>query len=405
MNDISMAITERPRQAVILAGGLGTRLRPITDTIPKPMIPFHGKPFLEYIIEMLVEQGFTKVLLLLGYLHEKVTEYFGDGGKWGIEISYSISDIEDDTGLRILKAKHLYDPVFMLLYCDNYWPLPFNKMWDTFLSAGTDALVTVYMNRDGYTKNNIRIGKDGFIEVYDKSRQAENLQGVDIGFFILKRHVIDMIPEGNQNFEKAVLPKLIETHNIITFSTEHRYYSVGSHERLKLTEKFLENKPCIILDRDGVINKKAPQAEYITTWEDWEWLQGSKEAICILKKHGFRIIIVSNQAGIARGRMTIKDLDEIHTKMLEDLSECGGSIDKIYYCPHGWDEDCSCRKPKPGMLFEAQREWNLNLQKTYFIGDDQRDVAAGEAACMKTFLVSERFSLLDFVKKKILSNN
>ena len=130
MNDYK---TNRPTQAVILAGGLGIRLRPITDTIPKPMITFHGKPFLEYIIEMLVEQGFKKVVLLLGYLPEKVIEYFGDGKKFGLEIEYSITDVEDDTGLRLQKAKHLIDPIFTLLYCDNYWPMDFEKMWDKAL--------------------------------------------------------------------------------------------------------------------------------------------------------------------------------------------------------------------------------------------------------------------------------
>ena len=210
MIDQSIQNILRPVQAVILAGGLGTRLRPITDTIPKPMIPFHGKPFLEYIVEMLVEQGFKKIVLLLGYLPEKVTQYFGDGEKWGIDIQYAITEVEDDTGLRLSKAKHLFDPIFVLLYCDNYWPMPFQKMWDKYLATDADALVTVYMNRDGYTKSNIRIDEKGFIEVYDKTRQAENLQGVDIGFFILRKELIDLIPEGNHNFEKSVLPQLTD---------------------------------------------------------------------------------------------------------------------------------------------------------------------------------------------------
>ena len=197
MNNIVKNNKSRPLQAVILAGGLGTRLRPITDTIPKPMIPFHGKPFLEYIIEMLIEQGFVKIILLLGYLPEKVTEYFGNGAKWGIDIKYSITDINDDTGLRLKKAKHLFENEFMLLYCDNYWPMNFNKMLAVYKANDVDALVTVYKNLDGYTKNNLQINENGFIEVYDKTRQAENLQGVDIGFFILKKSIVDLIPDGN----------------------------------------------------------------------------------------------------------------------------------------------------------------------------------------------------------------
>ena len=104
--------SHRPTQAVILAGGRGTRLAPLTDTCPKPMIQFHGKPFLEYLIEMLKEQGFRRILLLLGYLPEVIQEYFGDGSRWGVSIEYSISPVEDDTGLRVKLAQPKIEPVF-----------------------------------------------------------------------------------------------------------------------------------------------------------------------------------------------------------------------------------------------------------------------------------------------------
>ena len=393
---------EQPKQAVILAGGQGTRLRPITNTIPKPMILFHGKPFLEYLIEMLVEQGIKKIVLLLGYLPEKIMDYFGNGQKWEIEIEYSISDIGDDTGLRLQKARHLYDPVFLLLYCDNYWPLDLEKLWKSYFQVEVDALVTVYTNKDNYTKSNIRIDKNGFIEIYDKTRLSENLQGVDIGFFILKKEIIDLVPQGNNNFEKTVLPRLIADRKIITYQTDHRYYSVGSHERLVITEKFLARKPTIILDRDGVLNKKPAKADYVKNWSDWEWLPGSKEAITLLKRSGYQIVIVSNQAGIARGFMTHEDLEVIHKKMVAELEELHGGVDKIYYCPHHWDENCDCRKPKPGMLFQAQRDLHLDLSKIYFVGDDVRDEIAGKSAGMKTVLLNENYSLFDFVNKNLL---
>lgn len=396
-------INTMPKQTVILAGGLGTRLRPITNTIPKPMIEFHDKPFLEYLIEMLVEQGFKKVLLLLGYLPEKVTEYFGNGDKWGINIEYSITDVENDTGLRISLAKDKIDQEFLLMYCDNYWPMKFTLLWEKYQKANVPALVTVYLNKDGYTKSNIRLDENDFIEVYDKSRQEKNLQGVDIGFFILKKEVLDLLPSGNVNFEREVMPQLVANKQIVAYPTEHRYYSVGSHERLVLTKQFLERKPTIVLDRDGVINEKAEKARYITSWKDWNWLEGSKEAICLLKKAGYQVIIITNQAGIARGFMTEDDLHDIHQHMQEDLESCGGGIDKIYYCPHGWDDNCECRKPKPGMLFQAQKDFHLDLSKIYFVGDDERDVIAGNAAEMKTKLVDNDYKLIDFIREEILS--
>lgn len=402
MSQKSNQIDFRPEQVVILAGGQGTRLRPITDTIPKPMIQFHGKPFLEYLLEMLSEQGFKKVLLLVGYLPEVIMDYFEDGKKWGLEITYSISPVENDTGERLRIAKDQVDPVFLLMYCDNYWPMNFNEMWQAYTLANVSAMVTVYRNADNYSKSNIRLNQSGLIEVYDKSRQANNLQGVDIGFFVLQKHILDLLPEGNVNFEKAVMPLLVEKKQIVAFPTQHRYYSVGSHERLMLTESFLERKPTIVLDRDGVINKKAPKAQYVTKWSEWDWMPGGIEAIILLSKAGYRIIIVSNQAGINRGYMSHSDLNDIHKQMQDVLAESSVVIEKIYYCPHDWNENCECRKPQPGMLFQAQRDFHLDLSRIYFVGDDERDVMAGKAAGMKTILVNNEYSLLDFVKNYTL---
>jgi len=396
----------KPKQAVILAGGKGTRLLPITNNKPKPMIEFHGKVFLEYLIEMVREQGFKRILLLLGYLPEVVQDYFGDGSKWGIEIKYSVTDVENNTGRRIKLAENLIDPVFLLMYCDNYWPMRIDKMWRQFVSANVSALVTVYLNKDHYTKDNLRVDEHGCVEIYDKSRTAPNLQGVDIGFLILRKGVLGLLPErGNVSFEETVYPELIRNRQLRAYLTEHRYYSVGSHERLNLTNEFLLRKPTVILDRDGVLNKNPPKAQYVCRWDDWEWIPGAKEAIRLLKDAGFRIIVVTNQAGIARGFMTESDLEIIHEKMQKELLQCGGSIDRIYYCPHGWNDNCECRKPKPGMFFQAQRDFNLDLSLTFFVGDDERDRQVGHAAECKTLLVDSESSLLKVVKEKILSNS
>src|SRR5205809_7140389 len=134
----------RPTQAVILAGGRGTRLGPLTDKRPKPMVEIHGKPFLAYQIEQLREQGFESILLLLGYLPEVVQEYFEDGRRWGIRLEYSVSAVEDETGRRLKLASPYLDPCFLLLYCDNYWPMQVEKMWQRFIHADVPAMITVY---------------------------------------------------------------------------------------------------------------------------------------------------------------------------------------------------------------------------------------------------------------------
>ncbi len=393
-----MSAVRRPIQAVILAGGRGNRLRPLTDLMPKPMIPFHGKPFLEYLVELLRNQGFERVLLLLGYLPSVVQQYFGDGKRWNIQIDYSITDVSHDTGRRLLLARPQIDPVFLLMYCDNYWPMDFDRMWTRFQSTGAPAQLTVYTNSDGYTRDNIEVGDDGVVLQYDRSRTAPGLRGVDIGFAILKRQLLDELPAENVSFEQVIYPQLVRRRELCAFRTSHRYYSVGSHDRLDLTRKFLSHQPAVIVDRDGVLNKKMPRGEYVRFWKDWQWLPGAKEAVALLKRAGYEVIVVSNQAGIARGVMSTNDLAEIHGRMKAEIREAGGEIDAIYFCPHGWDEGCECRKPRAGLLFAAQRDFSLDLSVTPFIGDDERDVQAAEAAGCPSLRVTEEMQLIDHAK-------
>jgi D-glycero-D-manno-heptose 1,7-bisphosphate phosphatase len=393
-----------PTQAVILAGGRGQRLSPITDTIPKPMVMFHGKPFLQYLIEFIRDEGFQKVLLLLGYLPEKIESYFKDGSELGIKIEYSIADASFETGLRLLTAKEKIEDTFFLMYCDNYCPVPTRKMWEHFVLKNTLAQITAYSNLDNYTKNNLII-TNGIVTTYDKSRSLPNLGGVDIGFAFMKKEVLNLFPNENLNFEKIVYPKLVADHQLAAFTTDHRYYSVGSHERLPLTDQFLKQQPTVFLDRDGVLNQKAPKAEYITKWQDFKWLPRAKESVALLKQAGYRVILITNQAGIARKKMTVSDLLNIHENMQSELAAENAKIDAIYYCPHGWDENCLCRKPKPGMLLQAQKDFSIDLTRTIFIGDDERDEAAGQAAGCKTVLIKGENSLYSVVKKMIEKNN
>ncbi len=390
-----------PTQAVILAGGKGTRLLPLTETTPKPMIVFHGKPFLEYLLESLRGQGIQRVLLLLGYLPDQVIDYFGDGSQFELEITYNISPVEDETGMRMKRAVDKIDDVFFFLYCDNYLPFSMEDMWRVYSQENVPALVTVYDNKDGYTKNNIRIGKTGRVEIYDKTRTAENLLGVDLGYMIMRRDLLNLMPEGNVSFEKTVYPQLVEKNQLHAYVNNHRYYSVGDFRRMPMTESFLARHPAVLIDRDGVLNEKMPKGEYVQSWSDWKWIDGALEALRMYHKAGYRVFLISNQAGIARGVMSENDLEDIHSNMKKEVIDAGGEITGIYFCPHHWDENCDCRKPKPGMLFQAQKDHHLDLSRIIFIGDDDRDGEAAEAAQMSWKKVGEQKSLLDIARQMI----
>lgn len=392
-------IYARPRQAVILAGGRGTRMQPITLDRPKPMVPVLGRPFLEYQIEQLREQGFERVVLLLGYLPEVITEHFGDGSRFGIEIEYSITAPDDLTSSRISNARHLLDPCFLLLYCDNYWPMRFDRMWERFCSAEKPAMITVYANKDGYSRGSVILDTNDNVEVFDRLRTTPGLEGIEISYAIITDRALELLPKEDTLFEEAIYTPLAAQHRLAAFVSEHRYYSVGSLERLPLTEKFMKREKTVLIDRDGVLNRKPPKAQYVRTWEEWEWLDGAKQALALFKDAGYRVIVVSNQAGIARGAMSTDDLESIHDRMRAEAADAGGEIDAIYFCPHGWDDDCSCRKPKPGMLYRAQRDFDFDLTRALFIGDDDRDGQAANAADCRYAQVTGDLSLLDITQQ------
>jgi histidinol-phosphate phosphatase family protein len=393
-------VRQRPRQAVILAGGRGTRLLPLTERVPKPMVEFHGKPFLGYIVEMLRDQGFERVLMLLGYLPEVIVDHFGDGADYGVRIEYDVTDADDLTAFRVQHAADLIDDTFLLVYCDNYWPMRFDDMWAAFERSGAPAQITVYRNDDGYTRDSVIVGADGFVEVFDRSRTTPGLSGVEISYAIVdKATALSLLPEHQELFEVAVYPALVERGELHAYVSGHRYYSVGSHERLPLTEAFLARRPAVILDRDGVLNERPPRAEYVRRPEDVRWLPGSLEALRLFADAGWRVLVVSNQAGVGRGVMTAEDLEAVEARIRADAAAAGGAIDEIYVCPHDWDEGCDCRKPKPGMLFAAQRDFHLDLTRVTFLGDDERDGQAAAAAGCRFAMVTEERPLLEHARE------
>ena len=154
----------------------------------------------------------------------------------------------------------------------------------------------------------------------------------------------------------------------------------------------------VLLDRDGVINRKAAEGDYIKNWAEFNFLPGAIEALKLLTKNGYDIYVITNQRGIARGLMTEHDLEVIHSKMLEELQRNDVTVRQIYYCPHGDDDNCDCRKPKPGMLFKAANDHNFDPTEAIFIGDDRRDSEAGNAAGCSVIMVEPGRTLLKIAK-------
>src|SRR5262249_25479117 len=158
----------------------------------------------------------------------------------------------------------------------------------------------------------------------------------EISYAIITDLALALLPEQDTLFEEAIYTPLARQGRLAAYVSDHRYYSVGSLQRLPVTEAFMRREPTVIVDRGGVLNRKAAQAQYVRNWSEWEWCPGSLEALRLLRQAGYRVIIASNQPGIGRGFMTEANLEAVHGRMMREIAGAGGRIDAIYYCPHDW---------------------------------------------------------------------
>lgn len=375
-----------PKKAAILCGGLGTRLRPLTDNLPKPMAPVNGKPFLEHLLSQLKSQGIQEFVLMIGYRGEQIKKYFGSGEHFGVSIQYSEGPVEWDTAKRIYEARTLLDDFFLLLYSDNFVPFSLQKLARFHESNKKPLSLILQPKKTG----NMCVLSDGSIATYDKTRTADNLDYVEVGYMLVeKNEVFKHLREPLESFSE-VLVRLVENNEIGGFVIKDPYHSISDIDRLHLTEQYLQPKKILLIDRDGVINEKAPRGEYITQWNDFRFIPETVTAMKQLAEAGFQFIIISNQAGIGRGVFSMNALSELHQQMSQYFQNQQIPVLDIFVCPHHWEDHCDCRKPQPGMFFQASRKWLLRLDHTFFIGDDLRDCqAAYNAGCASIFLGSE----------------
>ena len=224
-------------QAVILCGGLGTRLYPITKEIPKSMITIKGKPFLEYQIELLKKNGITDIVLCTGHMANQIQKYFGDGRKFGAHISYGDPKYAAyDTGGVIKGAERLLADRFFVMYGDSYLPIDFKKVTEDFLVRKKKGLVTVWKNFDKYDKSNIAV-RNGLVTVYDKTKNG--MIYIDYGLSILNKTVISQMPEKTKFSLGTVFNMLIEKDELAAHEVDQRFYEVGSFAGLKDFEEMI----------------------------------------------------------------------------------------------------------------------------------------------------------------------
>jgi len=226
-------------QAVILAGGLATRLRPITERIPKSLIQIYDKPFLQYQLDRLRDEGITDIVLCVGYLGDQIVAYFGDGHKYGVNINYSYDgDQLLGTGGALKKAEEYLYEEFFLTYGDSYLSIDYQTVMSWFKQFGKQGLMVVYKNYDQYDKSNVSI-EGNLVKSYSKTNKTKDMIYIDYGASILRRDVLNLVPEGEVCSLEELFAQLIEQQQLLAYEVKERFYQIGSIDGLEEFKQYI----------------------------------------------------------------------------------------------------------------------------------------------------------------------
>lgn len=422
-----------------MAGGRGTRIAELFPNIPKPLIPVDGMPILEREIRSLASQGFKDLILTVGYLADKIIAYFGDGSKLGVRIDYFVEETPlGNAGALFRLRDKIGDEPFLLLNADAAFDVDFNRMLAFHKQHGGLVTLFTHPNSHPYDSGLIVADEKGNVNQWlakeDERPQWYNNR-VNAGLHVIDPKVLDLslknleidkesgMPKGKVDLDRKILKPLCGIGQMYCYDSPEYVKDMGTPERFYQVEadyrngvvqaKNLKNKQkAIFLDRDGTINE---YVGFLRNIDDFELIEGVSEAVKMINQSGYLAIVVTNQPVIARGEVSWDELHEIHRKMETLLGKEGAYIDGMYICPHHPDKgfegerpeykiECDCRKPKPGLLLQAAKDFNIDLAASYMIGDSQRDVEAGKNAKARDSVLIQQNSKNELLKelKRIL---
>jgi D-glycero-alpha-D-manno-heptose 1-phosphate guanylyltransferase len=377
------------KEAILLAGGLGTRLKEIVPDLPKTMAPVAGQPFLKYVIRYFLSQGIEKFIFSLGHKHEIIEEFLKNEFPY-LHYELSIEQEALGTGGAVqLACRRSSQANIVIVNGDTIFKADIHEaaLFHDEKNAECTLLLKPMLNFDRY----------GVVELDDeytvsnfKEKQFFQSGDINAGVYILNvEHFLDKgLPE-KFSFEKDYLEKFYPERKIFGMIQDEYFIDIGIPQDYQRAQKDLKQMPLkthnvdpswtLFLDRDGVINYEKENS-YILDWDEFEFYPEVTKAISLFSKKFNRIIVVSNQRGVSRGLMTEKDLLDIQRRMKSRIEEEGGRIDKIYYCTAG-EGTHFYRKPNPGMALQAAKDFpSIDLSKAIMVGNKPSDMQFGRNA-------------------------
>ena len=395
--------------AVILAGGKGTRIASLYADIPKPMILLDGMPVLERQLRCLRRQGIRDAVLIVGYMHKVIESYFGSGTWLDMQLSYIIEEEPLGTAGALYYLQERLKEDFLLINGDLLFEIDlarFRKAHECTLEKGGLATILIHPNRHPYDSALVKTNEENRVTLWlhreDRRKWCRNR--VNAGMHLFSPKVFSWLRKQGLleeaeflDLDRRVLRPMIPYGLLYAYDSPEYVKDIGTPERCREAEEDLRQgrlrnlsqpQRAVFLDRDGTINEKTG---FLCAEEQFRLLPGAASAIALLNQMGWLVIVVTNQPVIARGDVTLEELDNIHCKMETLLGQTGAYVNEIYFCPHHPDKgffgerpeykvECNCRKPKPGMLLEAAKRFHINLAQSWMAGDDRRDMEAGKAA-------------------------
>jgi mannose-1-phosphate guanylyltransferase/phosphomannomutase len=397
--------------AVILAGGQGTRLG--LENLPKSMVSIANMPLLEHQLLLLKRYEIKEVIILTGYLSEKIEAYFGNGSSWGINITYFRETTPLGTAGAIKQLEGTISDRFLVFYGDVVMDFDIHR-FQAFDEPDSLASLIVHPNDHPYDSDLVQVEQCKIVNFISKPHPSELLYDniVNAAVYILSPQIFDFIPQNLPcDFGKNIFPDVVRKGGILrAYSTPEYIKDLGTPDRLKKIEKDISSgkvtrwnrnnsRPAIFIDRDGVINR---EVDNLRRTSDFEILPNVIDAIREINQSDFLAIVVTNQPGISKGFLTAQKLHEIHKLLETQLGEKRAFVNHIYYCPHhpekgfeGEVEDlkmeCNCRKPAIGMILQAVEEYNIDISRSYFIGDSTTDILTAKNSALTAILVRTGF--------------
>jgi len=385
------------KEAIILAGGFGTRLREALPDLPKCMAPVNGRPFLFYVINYLRSQGIEKFIFSLGYKYEVIEAY--------LQTDFSTLDfqcvVEKEplgTGGAILACCYkTSEQAVLVVNGDTMFKVDLEKAFDSHLKYNSDCTLLLKPMEDFDRYGVVELNDDDSIKSFEEKKFYKSGL-INGGIYLLntEQFLAEELPE-KFSFEKDYLEKYFETRRIYGSVQNEYFIDIGISEDYFRVQHELKQSPLdlkqidrewtLFLDRDGVINHEKKD-DYIRNWQEFKFYEGAKDAMKVFAKKFGIIIVVSNQRGIGKCLMTEDDLLDIHQNMQREIEDAGGRIDGIYYCT-AVDSKAIYRKPNPGMAFSAKRDFpEIDLDRSIIAGNKPSDMLFGKNAGMYSVYIA-----------------